>query len=315
MTAPAATHRTPHLATFLLCLATALPSVAGAEASPCPERTTFFPGSAELVPASRGNRLKSVMPLCVDQAQVSAAEFDACVEAGACRAPGRDPIDPGAAVAPASIAHRKNRCSAAVAGAGERPVSCVDWVQADAYCRARQARLPTAEEWAAVVGGDPRGRGGSLKEWTATRVEGVGMAVRGGGVSDAFTAAHGAAQRPDLGFRCVASPGAPAAAGLAAPEARLAATPAASPALVPAPSRPAAETEAAREHRRASADRACRARSEVMVRRCMQMCVISHERSLGPKDECQVRCEQAPQVSVFQGQCLEQAGFPPAARG
>jgi formylglycine-generating enzyme required for sulfatase activity len=38
-------------------------------------------------------------------------------------------------------------CNGSRADRQQHPINCVDWHQADAYCRAVGKRLPTEEEW------------------------------------------------------------------------------------------------------------------------------------------------------------------------
>jgi formylglycine-generating enzyme required for sulfatase activity len=66
----------------------------------------------------------------MDKTEVTAAQYQTCVDAGAC--------------APAG---QSAGCNAPLAERGDHPINCVDWTQADAYCRFAGKRLPSEAEW------------------------------------------------------------------------------------------------------------------------------------------------------------------------
>jgi formylglycine-generating enzyme required for sulfatase activity len=81
-----------------------------------------------------------VAAFVMDRTEVTVAAYAACVASGKCT-----PADKGGS------------CNAGVAGRESHPINCVDWNQADAYCKAQGLRLPTEEEWEhAATGGDGR---------------------------------------------------------------------------------------------------------------------------------------------------------------
>ena len=79
----------------------------------------------------------------IDKTEVTVADFRRCVEAGQCEAP----VDRSAS----------GRCNWGDTLRDRHPVNCVNWSQADAYCRWAGKRLPSESEWEkAARGGDGR---------------------------------------------------------------------------------------------------------------------------------------------------------------
>lgn len=78
----------------------------------------------------------------ITMAEVTKAQYKACVDASVCTEPGEDPD---------SIF-----CNWELSGHWDHPINCVDWEQAGIFCRWSGGRLPTESEWeyAARSGGE-----------------------------------------------------------------------------------------------------------------------------------------------------------------
>ncbi|MBM3276631.1 MAG: SUMF1/EgtB/PvdO family nonheme iron enzyme [Candidatus Handelsmanbacteria bacterium] len=77
----------------------------------------------------------------MDKTEVTAAQYQLCVEAGACTPAGQ-----------------AANCNAPLLERAAHPINCVDWTQADAYCRWAQKRLPSEAEWEKAARGEDRRR-------------------------------------------------------------------------------------------------------------------------------------------------------------
>lgn len=114
---------------------------------------------AGMTPVEGGTLVKNswvtVAPYCMDATEVTVAQYAACARSGQCsEAPATafwvDISDADRdRWSPACNGNRPDR--------QDHPVNCVDWAQADTYCRAQGKRLPSAEEWEWAARGGSRG--------------------------------------------------------------------------------------------------------------------------------------------------------------
>lgn len=102
-------------------------------------------------------RTSRVALFLVDRTEVTAGAYARCVRAGACSREG------------AALPYYDDRtwpewswsCNLGKAGRERHPINCVDWSQADAYCRWLDKRLPTEVEWEKAA----RGTDGRKYAW------------------------------------------------------------------------------------------------------------------------------------------------------
>lgn len=125
-------------------------------------------------------------PYCMDEREVTAASYAACVESGSCEA------------APSLVAWKditpKERkifsalCNGGVADRAGHPVNCVDWAAATRYCAYAGKRLPTEAEWEfAARGSDGRKYPWGDEEPDGTRLNACGKECVSWGVKNGVT--------------------------------------------------------------------------------------------------------------------------------
>ncbi|MBI5513624.1 MAG: SUMF1/EgtB/PvdO family nonheme iron enzyme [Deltaproteobacteria bacterium] len=168
-------------------------------ASPCPEGMVQHPGETFTMGIEddsgeadeRPARAVTLGAFCMDRVEVTVRAYAACVTAGRCAPAGVTSEVPGArspdrvALSPFCNGNREDR--------QEHPVNCVTWPEAEAYCRAKDLRLPTEAEWEFAA----RGREGRPFPWgfsppDGTRLNACGAECErlGRRLEEALTALH-----------------------------------------------------------------------------------------------------------------------------
>jgi formylglycine-generating enzyme required for sulfatase activity len=85
-------------------------------------------------------------PYCLDQFEMTVAEYKMCSDRGACRRAGKENVWPGITAAQRKVYDPLCNILDPVAKA-KHPINCIDWGQAREACEARGGRLPTEAEW------------------------------------------------------------------------------------------------------------------------------------------------------------------------
>jgi formylglycine-generating enzyme len=123
--------------------------LAALAASPAAARRC--PGDMARLPAGRYRMAEregyepKIAAFCIDRTEVTVAAYAACAARGACTPAAATISHPGAT--PAEVEEWSRWCNRDRADRRDHPVNCVDWRQADAFCRAAGKRLPSEEEW------------------------------------------------------------------------------------------------------------------------------------------------------------------------
>jgi formylglycine-generating enzyme required for sulfatase activity len=132
-------------------------AAAGAPES-CPAGMVRIPAATTFVGSPRGQGVDdewpryrtAIAPFCIDEAEVTAAEYARCVSAGKCTASRGDRVT-------CTSSRHETAGGLLKDETRDLPMNCVDFHQAAAACAFRGARLPTEAEWEyAATSGDAR---------------------------------------------------------------------------------------------------------------------------------------------------------------
>jgi len=111
----------------------------------------FYMGGADGRPDERPVHDVAVQSFCLDLTEVTAGAYQRCIDAGRC--------DPLAMAVSASTAYRQPMTPGDRTfdsgfcvdprrdGGRDLPLNCVNWTEANTFCRVEGKRLPTEEEW------------------------------------------------------------------------------------------------------------------------------------------------------------------------
>ncbi len=108
----------------------------------CPKGMLGVPGGAYRF-GRRDAGLVAAGPFCLDTTEVTTDAYASCVSANGC-------------TEPVAAKNASDSCNWRRPGAGQHPINCIDWSQADSYCHWAGKRLPTEEEWEWAARGGER---------------------------------------------------------------------------------------------------------------------------------------------------------------
>lgn len=145
-------------------VAPASASSSAAAAVSCPPGMILVPGGEFFMGSEEKDALDTekpphrvrLTPYCIDELEVTVAQYKECSDRGACRRAGKQNVWPGINDAQRKIYDPLCNIADPV-GQAKHPINCIDWDQAREACESRGGRLPTEAEWEFAARG-PDGR-------------------------------------------------------------------------------------------------------------------------------------------------------------
>jgi eukaryotic-like serine/threonine-protein kinase len=134
-------------------------------ASSCPSGMVQIPAGTYSMGSDDGDADEkpahqvTVAGFCMDRTEVTVTAYADCVRRANC--PPAPVTAEGAGIKEEDGEFDSLFCNGTRADRGQHPINCVDWNQADTYCRAVGKRLPTEEEWEYAA----RGQDGRKYPW------------------------------------------------------------------------------------------------------------------------------------------------------
>ncbi|MCA9644569.1 MAG: SUMF1/EgtB/PvdO family nonheme iron enzyme, partial [Myxococcales bacterium] len=116
-------------------------------------------GGEDAAPSERPQVQVQVEQFCIDRTEVSVAAYKACSDKGECSRVFPEPDLEGASKRERILLGKL--CNTERSDHSDHPISCVDWSQASAYCKAQDKRLPSSAEWELAA----RGSDGRAYPW------------------------------------------------------------------------------------------------------------------------------------------------------
>lgn len=105
------------------------------------------PGDSECDNDEKPGRTVPVDTFRLDRTEVTVAQYTRCVEAGGCNSEGLTMEGVTIEIGDKDHSDWIQECNWGKADRTDRPINCINWQQASAYCRWAGKRLPTEIEW------------------------------------------------------------------------------------------------------------------------------------------------------------------------
>jgi formylglycine-generating enzyme required for sulfatase activity len=145
----------------ILATASASGAAAGKQ---CPPGMILIPGGEFFMGSEEKDALDTekpphrvrLSPYCIDELEMTVAQYKECSDRGGCRRAGKENVWPGINDVQRKIYDPLCNIADPV-GKATHPINCIDWDQAREACESRGGRLPTEAEWEFAARG-PDGR-------------------------------------------------------------------------------------------------------------------------------------------------------------